>query len=347
MRPAFRWGLLIVAMAPSLPGVARADDSVLEREAQARFEEGVARVKAGDIEGARLSFAQAYAVVHKPTILWNLALAEEKTGHALDALTHFRELARGAPSGGDDRGNAEKHIGALMAQTGHLDVTAPAATQLFMDGTAVGTAPFSDPFDVAVGKHHLQVRSSQSWREVDVDVDVGAGQLLHVDLMPPPGTVPATVPAASPATSVEPADLDKPSVARAVTVATTAAAAAASLALGAYFAIQAQSDESTWSAFREQHGNSACSRVTSPLCTQWNDALQAQRRDATLSDVFWVAGGVLAAGAVVTWFLWPNDPKRTSEPSSDGPSRSLSTTLRWMPILGQGGGGLSVTGRFQ
>src|SRR5208283_5846242 len=111
MRPAFLWGLLTVALAPSLPLVARAEDSVLEREAQARFEEGVARVKAGNIEGARVSFAQAYAVLHKTTILWNLALAEEKTGHALEALAHFKELARGAQSGGDDRGNAEKHIG--------------------------------------------------------------------------------------------------------------------------------------------------------------------------------------------------------------------------------------------
>ena len=353
MRPALRWGVLLVAIASSLPVVARAEDSVLEREAQARFEEGVARVKAGDIEGARISFAQAYAVVHKSTILWNLALAEEKTGHALDALTHFRELARGAPSGGDDRGNAEKHIGALMAQTGHLDVAAPAGARLFVDGTATATAPFPDPFDVSVGKHHLQVRSSQSSREADVDV--GAGQLLHVDLMPTP-PVPATAPApgtqggsptsTSSATGTGGESRNKPSAERAVTVVIVATAAAASLALGAYFTIQAQSDESTSGAFREQYGKSACYRVTSSLCSQWNDALQAQSRDATLSDVFWVAGGVLAVGAAATWFFWPNDAKRAGEPSSDGPSRSLSATLRWMPTLGRGGGGLSVTGRF-
>ncbi len=102
MRPAFICGALAAALALSLPRTARADDSVLEREAQARFEEGVARVKAGNIEGARVSFAQAYTVLHKPTILWNLALAEEKTGHLVEALGHFKELARGAQDGGDD-----------------------------------------------------------------------------------------------------------------------------------------------------------------------------------------------------------------------------------------------------
>ena len=32
---------------------------------------------------ARVSFTQAYAVIHKPYILWNLALAEDKSGHRL------------------------------------------------------------------------------------------------------------------------------------------------------------------------------------------------------------------------------------------------------------------------
>ena len=71
-----RWGILagVLAVAPPAWG---ADPA--ERDAQARFDEGIVRVKAGDLEGALLSFRQAYALVHRPVIVWNLALVEEKT----------------------------------------------------------------------------------------------------------------------------------------------------------------------------------------------------------------------------------------------------------------------------
>jgi hypothetical protein len=75
MRPVLPWGVLAAVLAASTPGVARAQGEVAVRDAQARFEEGLDRVKAGDFEAARLSFAQAYTVLRRPAILWNLALA--------------------------------------------------------------------------------------------------------------------------------------------------------------------------------------------------------------------------------------------------------------------------------
>src|ERR1700730_7424152 len=100
MRRALRCAMLAGALAVAVPSVARADDPAAEREAQARFEEGIARVRAGSFEGARISFLQAHAVLHKPYILWNLALAEEKTGNVLDALGHFQPFVRITQSDG-------------------------------------------------------------------------------------------------------------------------------------------------------------------------------------------------------------------------------------------------------
>src|SRR5580658_4422188 len=110
-RRAFPWAaaamLLAAASSVSLVGgVANADDKTV-REAQARFEEGLKRVKAGDFEAARMSFVQAYVVLHKPDILWNLALSEEKSARPLDALAHFKEFARQAPTDAD-RERAQK-----------------------------------------------------------------------------------------------------------------------------------------------------------------------------------------------------------------------------------------------
>jgi hypothetical protein len=353
MRPAFICGALAAALALSLPRTARADDSVLEREAQARFEEGVARVKAGNIEGARVSFAQAYTVLHKPTILWNLALAEEKTGHLVEALGHFKELARGAQDGGDDRGNAEKHVGALMAQTGHLDVSAPAGTPLFVDSAAAAVAPFADPLDVSVGRHHLHAQTIQGPQ--DTTVDVAAGQIVHVNLMPPREAVRPPAPpaiaqegnsassAATPGENRE--ERSGPSATRAVTVVSVATAAAVSLAFGAYFMIQSLSDENTAQGFRQQYPKNYCFQMTNSVCAQWNDAVQAQGRDATVSDVFWVAGGVLAAGAAVLWFVWPKDSTGSGAHAA-GARRGPPAALRLTPSVGPAGAGLTATGRF-
>lgn len=344
MRRGLHWGLLLAGLAPSLSRTVRADDSVPEREAQARFEEGVARVKAGNIEGARMSFAQAYAVLHKPTILWNLALAEEKTGHPLEALHHFKELLRGSQSG-DDRGNADKHVAALMAQTGHLDVAAPAGTQLLVDGAAVATLPLAEPVDVSAGRHHLEVHTGQGAR--GTDVDVGVGQLLRVSLLQSADAVTPTAAPASPApssTADESAERGG-SATRVVAVVLGVTVAAVSVALGAYFALQTQGEANTAAGFRQQYGNGGCFNVTSPVCTEWNGTKQAQGRDASLSNAFYIAGGILAVGAVATWFLWPKEGAGADRTSAT-PSRRRGAALTWMPILGPAGAGFAASGRF-
>src|SRR5215469_2914549 len=100
-------GALAVAAILAAAVPARADD-VTSKEAQARFEEGLVRVKDGDFEGARVSFAQAYAVLKKADILWNLALAEQKSGHPVEAIGHFKQLQHDARTDAD-RVNAAKH----------------------------------------------------------------------------------------------------------------------------------------------------------------------------------------------------------------------------------------------
>src|SRR3954469_14906902 len=83
-----------VALAvPAFPGVARADDAAVE-EAKARFQEGLELADAGKPEPARLKFQQAWAVFKAPAVAYNLARAEQLTGHELEALEHFRMFLR-------------------------------------------------------------------------------------------------------------------------------------------------------------------------------------------------------------------------------------------------------------
>ncbi|MDP9000785.1 MAG: hypothetical protein M3O46_11815, partial [Myxococcota bacterium] len=181
MRRPTRYGLLAVAIVTTISTAVLADDATAERDAQALFEEGLARVKAGSFEGARVSFTQAYSALHKPAILWNLALAEEKTGNLLPALRHFKQFAR-ATFAGEDRPSAERHIAELMRLTGHIDATAPAGTQFILDGAPDGVAPLREALDVMPGRHRLEAHMPRG--DAEAGLEVAAGHLVRISLFP-------------------------------------------------------------------------------------------------------------------------------------------------------------------
>jgi hypothetical protein len=318
------------------------DDKAI-RDAQARFAEGLARVKKGDFEAARISFAQAYVVLHKPDILWNLALAEEKSGHPLEALGHFKELTNVAEAD-TDRANAQKHVVGLMGQTGHIEVMAPAGTIVTIDGVqAAGSAPFMEPIDVAPGTHVVEGRLPDGLKSVTVKALAGQTATAPIQPTPPAGPAPAPAPESAPAPTPTPTpapdtsgpDTPAPSTAKIITTSALGGAGLLAIGLGAYFGLQSQSEGNTAAGFRGKHPSDYCANASSPDCGSWNDAVQAQNRDATVSNVLYVTGGVLAAGAVVTWFLWP---------------KARATTSGWVvPVVGpgaSGGANVGVWGRF-
>src|SRR5258706_12731827 len=166
MRRTLPQGVLIGGLLVAAPAGALAADDPATREAQARFEEGLTRVKAENFEAARVSFAQAYAVLHRPSILWNLALVEEKSGRGLEALAHFRDYVRQFPSE-DDRAGAQKHFDALMAQAGHIEGQAPVGAQVTVDGGRTGIAPLAAAVDVKTGRHPVQGRPAEGGKASD------------------------------------------------------------------------------------------------------------------------------------------------------------------------------------
>jgi hypothetical protein len=322
---------------------ARADDKAT-RDAQARFVEGLDRVKAGDFEAARVSFTQAYAVLRKPDILWNLALAEQKSGHLVEALTHFKKVKTSAKTD-SDRANADRHITELMGQTAHIDVAAPSGSQLTLDGIGVGLAPLLEPLDVAAGRHHIEVGLAQGATK-SADADAVVGQVVHVSFLqaeavvtPAPGAPPAAAPAApAPAPAPAPDTATPPPSghstfwdARGITVVTVGGLAVVSASLGLAFGIVSNNDASTASNLRQQ--NPACLGSTSPGCQQLASTTSSQHSAYVTSEGFWIGAGVLAVGAVATWFLWPR------------PSASASA-FQIVPTAGPGGAGALAVGSF-
>ncbi|HXX66888.1 MAG TPA: hypothetical protein VEK07_06890 [Polyangiaceae bacterium] len=356
MRTIAPWIAILAAVALTAPAVAAAEDPTV-RDAQARFEEGLDRVKTGDYEAARISFAQAYALLKRPAILWNLALAEEKTGHLVEALTHFKRVARDALATNGDREDAQRHATALAAKTGHLDVQAPAGSSLRVDGESIeAVSPLEEPLDVSVGHHIVEARWAEGAKSASVDV--AAGQVAHVSL----GTKEAAGPsapegsvsqssvgaAAPPGLSAGGAENEPPpaahhetSVAHLVTTASIGGAAVAAVAVAIALGLESQSNANQAASDRTLlnqtvsagNSNTGCyGGANTTLCPKLNDAVQAQNRDAKASDVLYATGGVLAVAAVAAWFLWPQS---RTEPSA------------WLaPTVGTSEVGIRAGGRF-
>lgn len=359
MRRAVRLALLTVAsigastLILTAAPLAIAADEEAERDAQARFEEGLARAKGGDFDAARISFTQAYAVLRRPRILWNLALSEEKTGHVLDALAHFKSVARNPSADEADRTGAQAHVAALYGQTAHIEVRAPAGAPVTIDGGAViGTAPLADVLDVAPGRHVVEARLAQG--PAAVVVQPAAGEVVSASFLSPtsesgaasptttaspapetvkgPSAVAATNAAAptAPDTASTHGSSDAP---RNIVVATVGGVAAAALVFGIYFDVTSTHDANAANGLRSKVGTTGCSApmgTAVAMCSELANDVSSRNSNAGLATGMYVTAAALAVAGVVTWFAWPKGE------SSHGSSARIS------PMLGPGLAGLSA-----
>ena len=114
-----------------------------------RFMEGVAALKNGKYEEARISFQQSYALKPAPAALRNLAATELKTGRYVDAARHFTTYLKTTKPSEIDRpgvvqqglAEAKSHCGMLLVET-----SVPGA-EIAVDGEMVGRTPLdADPW---------------------------------------------------------------------------------------------------------------------------------------------------------------------------------------------------------
>lgn len=212
-----------------------------------------------------------------------------------------------------------------------LDSKALVAT---LDGKAIPLDP--GPHDVrferdphGVVNVHVVLRAGEKNREVTatfpaVDGPVQAPQppLQESGTVPPPAVEEkhqVTPPFWSP---------------RTVTAASLLAGGVVAVGFGVFFGLESQSENNHAATLRASLGTGGCrSPAASSSCQQLNDTVDAQNRDATLNAALYVTGGVLAAAAVATWFLWPKQ-------------ESHATTTWVTPMVGPAHAGLGIGGAF-
>jgi len=271
--------------------VAHADDAAVA-EAQQRFQEGLDLADAGKHEPARLKFQQAWAVFKSPAVLYNLARTEQLTGHELEALKHFRQFVKVSQTDAKItdamREKARQNTEELARKLGQISVEAPAAARVTVDGKPVES--IADPVPVRPGSH--KVEATFEGKSKTVSVDCSAGLIVKAKIefeagfTEPPGEGHKTMPTG-----------------KWLVPTIMGVAGPAGIGLGVGMAASSNSAKDDSELLRSP--GLCAPNGDATKCAQYDAKRDDASSAATISYVGHIAGGVLLAGAAVTYFLWP------------------------------------------
>lgn len=87
----------------------------MTQEARTFFERGVAMFRRRRYDAALQAFTAAYNFARLPEVVYNLAVASERTGHRQDAIDYYREYLRARPDG-PDRAYVERRVAQLREE---------------------------------------------------------------------------------------------------------------------------------------------------------------------------------------------------------------------------------------
>lgn len=334
-----------------LPSIALADEPSEAQRAEAvkRFNEGIASSTRGDFEAARLRFLQALVVFpERPSLLWNLGVAEMKTHHPAAAIGHIKAYLRLPDATNADRVKARGLLEEAARETGHVVIAVDPGAVVRLDDGSFADAP-TEPLDVEPGPHVLEARVGTKAKTASVSPQ--AGETVNADLRLAPATetaptaaspaaaTPAVVPTATP--GAPPAPLESPpqpspplSTARIAVPVLLGAGAVSAVVLGAVFLGSASSEGNRGAAALGSAAPGGCSNpANASACDTGHQAAQREADDKNLATGMFVAGGVLAAGAVASWFLLAPKSERTSG-------------ARLAPMVSPTAAGCVLSGRF-
>lgn len=317
--------LVCVIRAPS----ANADDARAIEVAKKSYEQGQQQYNNNDIEGARLSFAQSFAAYPAVETLRALAIAELDTGRYVDALKHFKAYTRDKNADPEFLKKVPALIDTCNQHVAHIRVVAPTGATILVDGHRVMDP--REPLDVTPGTHTIALRNPDP--PETRTATVGATQTFEARFVREPAPTSARPVAEDPATKSDPhASRESFWTTRHVAMVGFGAAAVAAAAVGTGFGIAAISKHSSYDDLKGGR-NDFCATSSAAACDELLSTASAQRADAHVSTVAFVAAGVLAAGVGVAW-LWPGQDERRSG-------------RMWLaPTVGQGTGGMVAGGHF-
>lgn len=344
---------------PAKPSASASAQDTATAEARARFDEGIKLAEAGDHEAARLKFNQAWALVKSPAILYNLARAEQLSGHPVEALEHWRQFAKVPPDPkvtDAQRQRAAENINELSKKVGQIEVEAPPGARISVDGHAIESGR-TDPIAVAPGRHTVEAIADGKVKSVTVECSAGA--ITKAKLTESSTAAAAPAPPPAPPSAKPPADNDAPDTAAAPadtsaavsrgsnfwTTGRTVGAAVfgggvAVLAVGLAFHFVAVSSADEAARLREglpPPRESACNSPGNEItCAQLDAQVKDQLVQEDLRTGLFIGGGALVVGGAALFLL--------SSPSKEGDTTRGSARI--VPIATGRETGVGLVGRF-
>lgn len=293
-------------------------------EARQRLQEGKTLYAQGNLDGARLKFEQACAVLKTPACQRALGLADFYTKRYLEALGNLQKAL-------DDREldtTQRKEINDLMQQaydkTGHLEIHAPAGAHVKIDDTIdAGNAPLSDVVNVTIGSHTITVSiEDKSERKT---VECSEGKVLKVDFA---DRFPGMGEGNPHGTPEKPETEHVRSGAGWGVPIALGAVGLVGIGLGIGFGLASQSAQSDAQTLFQK---GICADQTSPTCAPYKSKIDAQNTDSAVSIAGYVVGGVFIATAAVVFAVWPKMERQkvTVVPSVSPNAASLTLQGRF------------------
>jgi hypothetical protein len=332
------------AVAVVAPARASDGDDVSKQAAQVAeesFNTGLRLMKQGEYQRAWFEFTKANAIYPRGAILRNLGVCELLLNRPLDAIKHFRAALASPDIKPDQRAPTQHDLDEMYRITGHIAVHSSQGAKIAIDGHEVAW-PSSDPIDVMPGTHLLEARMGEAACKTDVNAAAGVLTDARCDL-PAPAAVLPPKPAAPPDAVSSPPAAETPATpspagsrfwtTQRVIGAGIGGVGLALLAAGGVFQGQAIDAKNRSDAITGGLSPSTCAGANPPsVCADLSSARSSWSQNTTLSEIFFVGGGVATAAGLAV-FLWPSSRSHTA-----------GTTVE--PVASPFGGGLRLRGEF-
>ncbi len=347
------WAAGLILAASSAAWAAPTPEDVALSEAL--FREGKTLLQEGKFDLACPKLAESHRLDPAGGTLVTLGLCYEAAGKTASAWVVFGDALASAER--DKRADrvklAKEHIAALEAKLSYLTIElAPEGIgttdfTLTRDGANVNRAALGTASAVDPGKHVITV-AAVGFNPRQIEIEVGANgdrkkvvvpALERIPEKPPEEKPPEDKPVEKPVE--KPIETPKPIVPVATTQDTAqgmhpgrigalvvGGASLIALISGSYFGARAKS----------QHDEALKSCPASPCSNKEGVGLNdAAKSDAAASTGLVVGGLIGAAGSIALWVAFPNKP---------APSRTPTTAISVIPVIGTTSAGTFVVGAF-
>ena len=338
--------------ASSASGASSASSAAAEGDAEHLFQRARTLHDQKKWTEAESVYRQAWERQRSFKIAANLALVELKLGKARDAAEHLdfalRNLPPDAPNLTEARAHLERMLAEARTRVGAAAVQVDeSGAKVLVDGELVGRTPLDGPLFLTVGSHTIRIEK-EGFRAVTKELTAAAGESYDVLLKlgrPQPDASPpvAVAPRAAPMDSAR----STSSSLRTVVLISEAALTLTAAGFGIAYAVERsdqvdQADYFSYQLSETYPGDTTIcnpsAQARPPECAGLESARDRANELAKMETVAFITAGVLAAGTVATYFLWPANSR--SEQGHRGAGLSVAVSVR--PDLR----GVGVAGSF-